>query len=668
MAHKVAESLNDQSILIAEAGTGTGKSLAYLVPAAIWALKNKCRVVVSTRTKNLQDQLITKDLPLVRDITNENLTFSVLKGRSNYICLGNWKRVLTGEIGNLSPRERFAILPLIPWVESTETGDIEEQNQFNPKWFNKIWNVISSESHECRGRRCSHFQSCFYQTARAKALSSNILVINHALFYSDLCAGNSFLGQIGSIIFDEAHHLESSGHRFLRVELDTSRINLLTEVLNNLVIHIGDLQEEKQIYTIGKEIRSLLKHFRKNSQDFLHELSSWAAQQQNLNEFQIGYDKTLFNSLLRAPSFEYSINEIADQLHALKQAILAHQQADAFKEIEEEAVTCAERISQLKADYLYVSQAVTEDHVFWLEGNLERGWVKACGVPLDISGILSDVWARCTGGIVFTSATLSVSNSVSYFKKGSGILAHDAKTSVEFFKSPFGAHQMIMGSVANAPEPDSPEYAKYVAQSISRIYNDLHKNTLVLFTSSSMLTSVYEFLRNDQSIDNHKILAQGTSGARHAILDQFKKNSGMILLGTDSFWEGIDVPGQACEVVVIPRLPFPVPTHPLTQAVSKRMEALNGESFFSYSIPEAVIKFRQGAGRLIRTITDRGALVVLDSRIISKGYGKQFIRSLEGDFKTFADSAVMISAVKEFFDNPDSQVQSTERYVPIEEV
>jgi predicted DnaQ family exonuclease/DinG family helicase len=668
MAHKVAESLNDQSILIAEAGTGTGKSLAYLVPAALWALKNKCRVVVSTRTKNLQDQLISKDLPLVRDITNKNLTFSVLKGRSNYICLGQWKRVLTGEIGNLSPRERFAILPLIPWVESTETGDIEEQNQFNPKWFNKIWNVISSESHECRGRRCSHFQSCFFQIARAKALSSNILVINHALFYSDLCAGNSFLGQIGSIIFDEAHHLESSGHRFLRVELDTSRINLLTEVLNNLVLHIGDLQEEKQIYTIGKEIRGLLKHFRKNSQDFLHELSSWAAQQQNLNEFQIGYDKTLFNSLLRAPSFEHSINEIADQLHALKQAVSAHQQADAFQEIQEETVTCAERMSQLKADYLYVSQAVTEDHVFWLEGNLERGWVKACGVPLDISGILSDVWARCSGGIVFTSATLSVSNSVNYFKKGSGILAHDAKTSVEFFKSPFGAHQMIMGSIANAPEPDSPEYAKYVAQSISRIYNELHKNILVLFTSASMLSSVHELLKSDQSIDNHKILAQGTSGARHAILDQFKKSSGMILLGTDSFWEGIDVPGEACEVVVIPRLPFPVPTHPLTQAVSKRMEALNGESFFSYSIPEAVIKFRQGAGRLIRTITDRGALIVLDSRIISKGYGKQFTRSLDGDFKTFADSSVMISAVKEFFDNPDSQVQSTERYVPFEEV
>lgn len=668
MAHKVAEALNDQSILVAEAGTGTGKSLAYLVPAALWALKNMCRVVVSTRTKNLQDQLISKDLPLVREITSKNLTYSVLKGRSNYICLSQWKRVLTGEVGNLSPRERFAILPLIPWVEMTETGDIEEQNSFNPKWFNKIWNVISSESHECRGRRCSHFQSCFYQNARAKALSSNILVINHALFYSDFCSGNSFLGQVGSIIFDEAHHLESSGHRFLRVELDTSRLNLLTEVLNILVLHIGELQEEKQIYAIGKELRSLLKHFRKHSQDFLHELSSWAAQAQNLNDFQIGYDKSLFSGLLRAAVFEHTVCEMADQLYALKQAISGHVQADAFAELEEETVTCSERISQLKADYLYLSQAVTEDHVFWLEGNLERGWVKACGVPLDISGILSEVWSRCTGGIVFTSATLSVSKSVSYFKKGSGIIAHESKVSEQFFKSPFGAHQMIMGAPASAPEPDSPEYPKYVAQAISRIYNELHKNMLVLFTSTSMLDTVYGLLRGDQSIDNHKLLAQGTSGARHAILDQFKKNSGMILLGTDSFWEGIDVPGDACEVVVIPRLPFPVPTHPLTQAVSKRMEALNGESFFSYSIPEAVIKFRQGAGRLIRTTTDRGALVVLDSRIISKGYGKQFVRSLEGDFRTFSDSGAMVGAIKEFFNNPDSQVQSSERYVALEDV
>ncbi|MBN1601287.1 MAG: 3'-5' exoribonuclease [Chitinispirillaceae bacterium] len=668
MACKVLESLNDQSILIAEAGTGTGKSLAYLIPAAVWALKNRCRVVVSTRTKNLQDQLISKDLPLVRDAVNGNITFSVLKGRSNYICLSQWKRVLSGDMGNLSPRERFAILPLIPWVESTETGDIEEQNQFNPKWFSKIWNVISSESHECRGRRCAHYQSCFYQNARAKALSSNILVINHALFYSDLCSENSFLGPIGSIIFDEAHHLETSGHRFLRVELDTNRINLLTEVLNSLVLHIGNLQEEKQIYSIGKEIRSLLKQFRKHSQDFLHELSTWAAQNQNLNEFQIGYDSTLFSGLLRSAVFEHSINEISDQLYALKQAITGHQQADAFKELEEEAVTCSERISQLKADYLYLSQAVTEDHVFWLEGNLERGWVKACGVPLDISTILSDVWSRCSGGIVFTSATLSVSKSVSYFKNASGIGPHDARTAVELFKSPFGAHQMIMGSISSAPEVDSPEYPKYVAQAISRIHNELHKNILVLFTASSMQSAVYDLLKSDSSIDNHKLLAQGTSGARHAILDQFKKNSSMILLGTDSFWEGIDAPGESCEVVIIPRLPFPVPTHPLTQAVCKRVEGKNGESFFSYSIPEAVIKFRQGAGRLIRTTTDRGALVVLDSRIITKGYGKQFIRSLDGDFRTFNDSTSMVGAVKEFFSNPDGYEQSSEKYVPLEEV
>jgi predicted DnaQ family exonuclease/DinG family helicase len=668
MACKVLESLNDQSMLIAEAGTGTGKSLAYLVPAAAWALKNRCRVIVSTKTKNLQDQLISKDLPLVREITGKNLTFSVLKGRSNYICISQWKRVLSGEIGNLSPRERFAILPLIPWVESTGTGDIEEQNQFNPKWFNKIWNVISSESHGCRGRRCSHFQSCFYQNARAKALSSNILVINHALFYSDLCSGNSFLGPLGSIIFDEAHHLETSGHRFLRVELDTNRINLLTEVLNSLVLHIGNLQDEKQIYTIGKEIRSLLKHFRKYSQDFLHELSTWAAQRQNLNEFQIGYDTTLFSGLLRPATFEHSINEISDQLYALKQAIAGHQQADAFKELEEETGTCLERISQLKADYIYLSQAVTEDHVFWLEGNLERGWVKVCGVPLDISGILSEVWSKCSGGVVFTSATLSVSKSVNYFKNASGIIPHEAKTAVEFFKSPFSAHQTIMATVANAPEPDSPEYPRYVAQNISRIHKELQKNILVLFTSTSMQSSVYDMLRNDSSIDNHKLLAQGTSGARHAILDQFKKNNGMILLGTDSFWEGIDAPGESCEVVVIPRLPFPVPSHPLTQAVCKRMEDKSGESFFSYSVPEAVIKFRQGAGRLIRTTTDRGALIVLDSRIINKGYGKQFIRSLDGDFRTFNDNLSMIDAVKEFFDNPDRYVQASEHYVPLEEV
>ncbi len=667
MALQVADTLNTSSILIAEAGTGTGKSLAYLLPSGRWALENNCRVLICTRTKNLQDQLLIKDLPLVKKMLGEKLRYTALKGRNNYICINRWEKLLRGEIGNISPRERFAILPLIPWVEKSRTGDIEEQNQFNSKWFSRIWNLISAESHECQSRRCPHFQNCFFQRARLQALSSNIVIINHALFFSEICSESSFLGRIGTIIFDEAHHLESCGHRYLRVELDTARINLFMDLINNLVLKTADLKEQEEIYSHGRELRNTLKHMRKRSQKFLAELGSWVEKKSDANEYQITYHENDLNSLTEPVALGTNISELADRLLTLRQVLSSGEYVKKFEELSAQVQACYEKASQLKADLSYLLAAKTEEHVFWLEGNRTKNWAKLCGVPLDISGVLSDVWGRCNGGVVFTSATLSVSRSVDYFKKAVGLLPHDHRTVAAFFRSPFGVHQSIMGAIKSSPEPDNPQFAAYVSDTILRLHTEFNKNILVLFTANSMLGAVNDLLRADQSIDNGKILAQGTSGSRQNILEQFKQNQRMILLGTESFWEGIDVPGEACEIVIIPRLPFPVPTHPLTQAISRRMEQINGESFFSYSIPEAIIKYRQGAGRLIRTVNDRGALIVLDNRILTKGYGKQFIRALDGDFKNFEDVSKMIFSIKEFFETDSSAEVSTLSYVPLED-
>jgi len=667
MALQVTDTLNTSSILIAEAGTGTGKSLAYLLPSSQWAVANNCRVLICTRTKNLQDQLLAKDLPLVKKILGEKLRYTVLKGRNNYICINRWEKLLRGEIGNISPRERFAILPLIPWVENTRSGDIEEQNQFNPKWFSRIWNLISAESHECHGRRCARFQSCFFQRARQQALSSNIVIINHALFFSEICSESSFLGRIGTIIFDEAHHLESCGHRYLRVELDTARINLFLDMINNLVLTTGELKEEENIYGHGKELRNILKHMRKSSQKFLAELGSWAEKKTDTNEYQISYSENELDSLIEPASLGTDISELADRLSSLKQVLSSGEYSKKYEELTTIVQACYEKASQLKADLTYLIAAKTEEHVFWIEGNRTKNWVKLCGVPLDIGGVLSEVWGRCGGGVIFTSATLSVSRSVDYFKRAVGLLPHDQRTIAAFFKSPFGAHQSIIGAVKNSPEPDNPQFPAFIADTIIRLHTEFNKNILVLFTANTMLCAVNELLRANQKIDNGKILAQGASGSRQNILEQFRQNQRMILLGTDSFWEGIDVPGEACEIVIIPRLPFPVPTHPLTIAISRRMEQINGESFFSYSIPEAIIKYRQGAGRLIRTVNDRGALIVLDNRILTKGYGKQFIKALDGDFKNFEDVSKMILSVKEFFESAPSTESSTLSYVPLED-
>jgi ATP-dependent DNA helicase DinG len=677
MAVEVAEAFNSRSILVAEAGTGTGKTLAYLVPAALWAAANNTRVVVATRTRNLQDQIVSRELPLVAKIAGPAFRYSVLKGRANYLCLDRWERLLRGETGNLSVRERFAILPLIPWVEATATGDIEEQNQFNPKWFLKVWDLISAESHAgdrhgCAGRRCAFFTSCFLQQARQRAQNSHLVIINHALFFSETGRADSFLGKTGSLIFDEAHHLESGGHRFLRVELDTNRTTLFLERLNYLVQRIGDAKGNDVLAAHGSALKSQLKQVRKHATAFLDSLSAWAGARRQegtgRGDYQIPLKAGDLSSIAEAPAFANTLETLKGQLHQLKQDLtISPLSGSAFELIREETQVCQEQVSQVSADLGYLVAAQTEDHAFWVEGNLDKGWTKLCGVPLDVAGLLSSLWAECGGAVVFTSATLSVARSVDYFASSVGLEPHASRTVVKFFPSPFAKEQAIAGAVGSAPDPDSPEFPSYIAAAAAELHVSFRKNILVLFTAVAMLEEVYKRLKADGRIAKRNILAQNISGTRHLLLEEFRESRPMILLGTDSFWEGIDVPGEACEIVIIPRLPFPVPTHPLTMAIAEKITRLHGDPFMSYAVPEAVIRFRQGCGRLIRTSADRGALAVLDNRILNRGYGRQFIRSLDGPFASFDGLGGMLGRLKQFFEKTPAEASGIS-YVPFDEV
>ncbi|KMQ51763.1 DNA polymerase III, epsilon subunit [Chitinispirillum alkaliphilum] len=670
MALYVTDTLNSNQILVAEAGTGTGKSLAYLVPAARHAVKNNSRVIISTRTRNLQDQLISKDLPIAASLSGGELKYCTLKGRSNYLCRNRWVKLLTGELGNLSPRERFAILPLINWSETTVTGDIEEQNQFSPRWFAKIWNLINAEGHECTGRRCTYYSSCFLNKARHQAQSSHIVVINHALFYSDICSESSFLGPVGSIIFDEAHHLESSGHTHLRTELDTNRIKLFLDRIQNTFQSAGEYKQDPTISGLGKNLKTHLKHLRKRSKEMLQELAVWAKEEHpdSEREYQIGYYENSLSRLVELSAFDIILSQLQDTLSNIKQAAGALPESSEKKDdFISEVQSSMERTSQLRADLQYLSAAKTEDHVFWIEGNHEKNWTKLCGVPLDISSILSEIWERCKGGVVFTSATLATFGNTDYFRKNTGLFVHEKRTTSVVFPGPYSPDQMIAGGIRNAPDPDNPDFPPYAADAITTIHKETGKNILVLFTSNNMLKSVYNSLKGRSEIGNNSLLAQGYSGTRHAMLEQFKQSENMILLGTDSFWEGIDVPGESCEIVIMPRLPFPVPSHPLTRAVSRKVERESGDSFFSFSVPEALIKYRQGAGRLIRSSNDRGVLLVLDNRILSKGYGKQFTRSLKTDFQDFNSVEGTVSAMKNFFSGEPGE-ECRIRYEPLEDM
>jgi Rad3-related DNA helicase len=252
--------------------------------------------------------------------------------------------------------------------------------------------------------------------------------------------------------------------------------------------------------------------------------------------------------------------------------------------------------------------------------------------------------------VVFTSATLTVDGSPEYLLPRLGLTGElGPRTSTEVYPGPFEGRQMYAAAIAPSPDPDKPEYAAFAAETIAGLVKELGRNVLVLFTANALLRSVYSLLLASRGVEKSKLFAQNITGNRHVILEQFRRLRGAVLLGADSFWEGIDAPGEACEIVVMTRLPFPVPTHPLTQAIAKRYEERQGESFYSYSIPEAVIRFRQGAGRLIRTQTDRGVLVVLDNRIVTRGYGKAFARSLPSPLRRHASVREAIDAARDFF-------------------
>jgi predicted DnaQ family exonuclease/DinG family helicase len=670
MAACVAEALSQSTTLVAEAGTGTGKSLAYLVPAALFAVKNECRVLVSTHTRNLQDQLISKDLPVVKKLAGGDFRFSVLKGRANYLCQQRFRRLLAGELGDFSYRERMGMLPLVRWAQETETGDIEEQNQFNVKWFGRVWRMICAESHSCGGRSCAQYHNCYLQLARQRALGSHIVVINHALFFSELCAESSFLGPLGPIVFDEAHHLEACGHRHLRTEIDSNRLASFLEIAANLG---KEIKKRESLAGISEpEYKGMIKRLRRQVKLFQEQCLAWANDATHATaEFQTEYTAEAFAQNAASLGFAGVLSDIQDILHRFSQAAESDCKGDAGRErlFVAEIVSLSEATSQLKADCRYLTMAATDDHVFWCEGNSAKGWIKLCGVTLDVGSVLASVWERNEAGRVFTSATLSVSGSMEYFMRKTGITgtpAEAASVRCEIFTSPFSASQAIRGGIRQAPALDSPLYPKYVADAVSALLGAFDKNILVLFTANAMLAAVYDLLKRQTSDGGYTILAQGFSGNRAAVLEEFKNTQRAVLLGADSFWEGIDVPGKACEIVMIPRLPFPVPTHPLTKALCRKVEREKGESFISFSVPEAIIRFRQGTGRLIRTRDDRGALIVLDNRIFTKGYGKHFVSSLGGAFSEFPTAADMVAALKSFFGT--AEVPSAITYVPIEDV
>ena len=678
MAVAVAEAFNQGEILVAEGGTGVGKSMAYIVPAINFAVSTKNRVVISTNTKNLQEQLFFKDLPQLADILNIPFRYALLKGRSNYLCRNRWDQA-TGHLQSaFSEEERIAALPLVLWSSETETGDISENTGFDPKEAPGLWAKVCSDAAACRSQRCRSNGLCFANNARRAAASAHIIVVNHALLFSDLAADNSLLGDYRHLIVDEAHNVERVAAQYLGRELTVWRVRNLTSRLSSheptstgsfpSLLHWlrASGLEASVINSFEAGVESAIKR-----SDALWETATrfFRALSESRSEFSGGNNEYMtkvrykISDLMFDPVVEElsdfrgegvrlsdEIRKLVDWMRDLPVHAFPNQD-EVFHDLEGRFFDCGELVEDIDA----LTEPEDEGQVYWLEipsrdGSID---VRIRSAPLDISDHLVTTLYAHVETLLFTSATIAIGDRLDYFLHRHGLdRLPEGRVGTLCVDSPFEYDRQALVCIPSfVPSPKFTEFGDVVAELLNHLVTLVGRGTLALFTSYGMLNKAYKRLKDPFETRDILLLGQGIDGPRSAITEQFKRNTRSVLFGTDSFWEGIDVPGQALEILVIVRLPFAVPSEPLVSAQMETLEKAGKDPFLHYSVPEAVLKFRQGFGRLIRNRVDRGVMVVLDSRVLKTSYGWAFLKSIPAPYRTYKTTEGMVGEIKQWFKN-----------------
>jgi ATP-dependent DNA helicase DinG len=686
MAFDVAEAFNRERVALIEAGTGTGKSLAYLLPAVLWSVRNRERIVISTNTINLQEQLIKKDIPFLQQKGGLSFRAVLVKGRSNYLCLRKLKAIETEP--SLFKEEGTAgeLEALVEWSRKTGEG-CRNDLSFIPR--DEIWQEVCCEADQCGRVKCAHYGKCFFYTARREAAGADVLVVNHALLLADVALRNetgydssAILPPFTRLIFDEGHHLEDTATSFFSSR--TSRQGLL-------------------------QILGRLQHPRKAQRGILPQLSSRISREipEELDAQFMELSALLEERLL--PQRTVLADNVTKVLDSLGFDLLAYLKndkkgpgerklrltatvyADPFWQRAEESVQrlvkdLTEYVAILRA-FLKVCEQLPDSVLAKLSGSLIdlrgiRGrlegviqdlgvftlrsdrvchWfevsngpkgmtVRLCSSPIAVAQSIKSVVLDKFRTVVVTSATLAVGERFDYLKKMTGIDLLDKQRVTELLlASPFDyERQAFIGIPDDLPEPTERSFAGFLEEYLLRGLITSEGRAFVLFTSYDLLTKVYTSLREPLRKAGLTPMRQGEIN-RHMLLNRFRQERNAVLFGTDSFWEGVDVQGRALELVVITRLPFRVPTEPILAARAEAITAEGGDPFMEYTVPQAVIKFKQGFGRLIRSRDDRGAVLIFDSRVLSKKYGRFFLDSLPKARITRGEGSTVFQEMERFF-------------------
>ena len=659
MAQAIGEAFEREELLVVEAGTGTGKSLAYLIPAAIWALGGGRRVVISTNTKNLQEQLCTKDIPLTAEVIGLPLCAAALKGRQNYACTRLAVAAITDAIGSMFRQDRLTAAFLLSWLAQSPSGDLSEISPEALAYLEPLRGLlrdIASDPNTCLGRACIQHRVCRVEAARRRAENADLVVINHALALAD--SDRRFVPDHHHAIFDEAHNLEDVATDQLALEVSQRSLELLCRKL-------GEGEARTSAGAIRRRLERLGPPFDTGrARELLDELRPLADQLEDAAE-DLGARVLEFASEQRGEprgEFERETIRLTDEVRAL----------DDWQDVTEAAVTLCDRGRAAGAQF----RALAEQGEAWADsGNPEAdrlradaemiggdlgetcamlgeialgggpdaafvSWVEAWATPggpawslraapIDVGPSLDAALYQHCKSLIFTSATLTVDGRFDYLRQRLGLDAHDYRLCELAVPSSFDLERQLLLCVPHdIPLPTQRDFEPVVSRAIQDLAERARGRTLALFTSRAMLRRVTEALRPALEERGLTLLSQEGGTSREALLAEFQRDRRTVLCGVKSFWEGVDVPGIALSAVVIVRLPFAVPTDPIIEARCEHLESQGIDSRNEYYTPNAIIGFKQGLGRLIRSTTDRGVVLVLDKRLIVRSYGRRFLDSL----------------------------------------
>jgi ATP-dependent DNA helicase DinG len=615
MAQAVARAIERPGHLIVEAGTGVGKSFAYLVPAIQATADPKKKIVVSTHTIALQEQLLQKDIPFLRSVMPQEFSAVLVKGRSNYISLRRLDvAIKRQDLLFQRPEEIDQLVTLRMWSNRTTDGSRSDLD-FRP--LPNVWEAVQSEDGNCLGRECPRHAECFYFKARRRMRGAHVLVVNHALFVTHLALtaeGPGFLPPYQVAVLDEAHTLEAVAGEHMGVQLSSVGIDYSLARLYNGRTGRGVLSGHRD--ALGEAIRQAQKT-REVAEDFFNRAAAWFQSQ-----------PAGFNGRLRQPVgwgeyFSQELRRLAGAIDRGARTIEKPEEKIELTAAEERCRSLADQIA------IWIRQSA-EDAVYWVEVEQKsRLRVRLAAAPLDVGPSLRNLLFTEVDTCVLTSATLCVGSPprFDFFQSRIGLTAAETLA----LGSPFDyAHQVTVHIPKNLPDPsDQPaEFEQEAIRAVAHYLERTHGKAFVLFTSYKMLEATARALTPWLARRNIALFSQGDGMPRSKMVDAFKADVNSVIFGVDSFWQGVDVPGEALSNVVITRLPFSVPTHPLLEARLEDIRRRGGNPFVDYQLPEAVIKLKQGFGRLIRTKSDHGIVVILDPRVLTKPYGRTFLNSL----------------------------------------